>query len=346
MISDQLEMSKLNDERSGKMTVLRIPYGWKLTIALTFCFFSLMLSGCTENNSDQYQGYAEGEFVFVAAPDSGRLEKRWVERGQEVESGAPLFTLEQESELAERREAEARVQNARARLANLTTSRRASEIDAIRAELARAESELDYSTLQLHRHEDLFSEGLVSKSQLDKTRTDHQAALELVAETEARLKTASESIGRDKEIAAARAEVEASVSALAQSDWKLSQRAIHAPAKAFVQDTFYSEGEWVQGGNPVVSLLPPANIKVRFFVPEALAGSLKVGQKVRAVCDGCGAAVSAKISYISSQPEFTPPVIYSREQRTKLVFMVEAVPDPSGAALLHPGQPVDVELVK
>jgi len=339
-------MTKLNDDHSGNMTVFRIPPGRQVIIGLMFCFLSLMLSGCTGKTHDYYQGYAEGEFVFVAAPDAGRLEKRWVQRGQEVEAGAPLFTLEQESELAARREAEARVLNARARLANLTTSRRASEIDAIRAELARAESELEYSILQLHRHEELFSEGLVSKSQLDKTRTDHQAALDLVAETEARLKTASESIGRDKEIAAAKAEVEASVSALAQSDWKLSQRAIRAPSKAFVQDTFYSEGEWVQGGNPVVSLLPPANIKVRFFVPEAVAGSLKVGQKVKAVCDGCGAAVSAKVSYISSQPEFTPPVIYSREQRTKLVFLVEAVPDPSGAELLHPGQPVDVELVK
>jgi HlyD family secretion protein len=328
----------------GEMIILRSSLVSRLIVGLAFCFFSLTLYGCTDKIPNYYQGYVEGEFVFVAAPTAGRLEKRWVQRGQEVEAGAPLFTLEQESELAERREAEARVRNAEARLANLTASRRTSEIDAIRAELAQAEAALNFSTLQLHRHEELFSGGLISKSQLDEVRTNHSGALELVAETEAKLQTARESIGRDKEITAARAEVEASISALAQSDWKLAQRAIHAPAKALVQDTFYSEGEWVQGGSPVVSLLPPANIKIRFFVPEAVAGSLKVGRVVSAVCDGCGAAISAKVSFISTKPEYTPPVIYNREQRTKLVFLVEAVPDPFSSSLLHPGQPMDIAL--
>jgi HlyD family secretion protein len=151
-------------------------------------------------------------------------------------------------------------------------------------------------------------------------------------------------IGRDKEIAAAQADVDAARAVLAQSDWRLAQRAIASTAKGVVQDTFYSEGEWVASGSPVVSLLPPGNIKLRFFVPETAVGSLKIGQPVRAACDGCSAPVAAKISFISRQAEYTPPVIYSREQRTKLVFLVEARPEPADATKLKPGQPLDVSL--
>jgi HlyD family secretion protein len=131
---------------------------------------------------------------------------------------------------------------------------------------------------------------------------------------------------------------------LEQSDWRLAQRASAAPAKSLVQDTYYSEGEWVAAGNPVVSLLPPGNLKLRFFVPETAVGGLKIGQAVRAACDGCSAPIAAKISYISRQAEFTPPVIYSREQRAKLVFLVEARAEPADAVRLRPGQPLDVTL--
>jgi HlyD family secretion protein len=165
---------------------------------------------------------------------------------------------------------------------------------------------------------------------------------------EAQIRLARMAIGRDKEIAAAQADVEAARAVLAQSDWRLAQRAIAfnaaPPAKALVHDTFYSEGEWVAAGSPVVSLLPPGNIKLRFFVPETAVGALTLGQAVRAVCDGCSAPVSAKISYISRQAEFTPPVIYSREQRAKLVFLIEARPAPADAVRLKPGQPLDVSL--
>jgi HlyD family secretion protein len=114
--------------------------------------------------------------------------------------------------------------------------------------------------------------------------------------------------------------------------------------KALVHDTLYSEGEYVNAGQPVVSLLPPGNLKMRFFVPETIVGALKLGQEVRAVCDGCGAPIGAKISYVSRQAEFTPPVLYSREQRAKLVFLIEARPAPADALRLKPGQPLDVSL--
>ena len=313
-------------------------------LALFLVCVVFAVSGCEKRKTFLYQGYAEGEFVLVAAPAAGRLEKRWVQRGQEVGANDPLFALEQENEKSARNEAEARLRTAEASLANITVGRRPSEIDAIRATEAQAEAARRLSLLQLERYEKLFASGYIAREQLDEVRATHTTNTARVAEAKAQLRTAQQSLGRDKEIEAAHTEVEAARAVLAQSSWRLEQRAIHAPAKALVHDTFYSEGEWVQAGSPVVSLLPPGNIKLRFFVPETVLGSLRVGQPVSATCDGCGRAIAAKVTYLSRQPEYTPPVIYSRDQRTRLVFLVEAYPETSDAVRLHPGQPVDIEL--
>jgi HlyD family secretion protein len=118
---------------------------------------------------------------------------------------------------------------------------------------------------------------------------------------------------------------------------------VQSPVAGLVQDTYYVLGEWVNANAPVVSLLPPQNIKVRFFVEERRVGAVKVGQAVTITCDGCPAPVTATVSYISPQAEFTPPVIYSQEQRAKLVFLLEARPAAEDAVRLHPGQPVEIK---
>ncbi|MEO8144798.1 MAG: HlyD family efflux transporter periplasmic adaptor subunit [Betaproteobacteria bacterium] len=304
----------------------------------------LALAACGEKAAVGFQGYAEGEYVLVAAPAAGKLEKRWVSRGQEVEAGAPLFTLEDLNEKASRREAGERVHNAEAKLANIAAGKRKPELDAIQAQEAQAAAARELSTRRLTQQEALHAKGFLSAASLDEARSNHKRDIARVAETEAQIRLARMAIGRDKEIAAAQADVETARAVLAQSDWRLAQRAIAAPAKALVQDTLYSEGEWVAAGSPVVSLLPPGNLKLRFFVPETALGGLKIGQAVHATCDGCNAAISARISYISRQAEYTPPVIYSRDQRSKLVFLVEARPEPADAMRLKPGQPLDVLL--
>jgi HlyD family secretion protein len=140
------------------------------------------------------------------------------------------------------------------------------------------------------------------------------------------------------------AQVGAQTAALNKSRWSFDQKQQFAPANAFVHDTLYRVGEWVAAGNPVIELLPPTNIKVRFFVPQAMLPQIKPGQTVSVTFDGGPHAYSATVNYISTQAEFTPPVIYSRENRTKMVFMIEAKFSPADAADLRPGQPVDVEL--
>ncbi len=312
--------------------------------ALVLALVAVALSGCGEHAANSFQGYAEGEFVLVAAPAAGKLEKRWVSRGDEVKAGAPLFALENENEKASRRESEERLRNAEAKFANIAAGKRKPEIDAIVAQEKQAAAARELSERQLKQQQALFEHGFISQAGMDTARANYDRDIARVAEMEAQGRLARMTIGRDKEIAAAQADIDTARAVLAQSDWRLTQRASAAPADALVYDTLYAEGEWVAAGNPVVSLLPPGNIKLRFFVPETAVGALTLGQSVRAACDGCSAPIAAKITYISPQAEFTPPVIYSREQRAKLVFLIEARPELADARKLKPGQPLDVTL--
>jgi HlyD family secretion protein len=299
--------------------------------------------GCSEPPSARLQGYAEGEYVRVASPFAGQLAKLAVKRGDQVGAGAPLFVLEQENEAAQRREAADRLARAQAQVDNLRKAKRPSEIEAVRAELAQAEANLKLAEANLKRQEDLFRANYVSGERLDDARNQAARARAQVDEMRAQLAT-SRLAARPDEIRAAEAEVAAARNALAQADWRLAQKAQRAPHDALVQDTLFVAGEWVPAGAPVVNLLPPGNIKVRFFVPEAQVGALKSGQAVTLACDGCAGPIPAQITYVAPQAEYTPPVIYSRERREKLVFMVEARPAPADAPKLHPGQPVEVTL--
>ena len=186
---------------------------------------------------------------------------------------------------------------------------------------------------------------MLSDDDFDRVRLAHEANTTRIAETAAQLATAQLG-GRADAIAAAEAEVAAAQAALDRAGWSIAQKSRSAPAAALVYDTLFREGEFVAAGQPVVSLLPPANLKVRFFVPEAQFGALKAGAVVKVAITGQAAPLDARISYLSPKPEYTPPVLYNRENRSKLVFMVEAVFDPAATRDLHPGQPVDVTLSK
>jgi HlyD family secretion protein len=315
-----------------------------MKMRLTTIAFALALAACGDKPPAAWQGYAEGEFVLVAAPFGGRLEKRFVNRGQEVEAGAPLFALEQANEKAATLEAEQKVRNADARVADFSAGRRKPEVDQAIAQQAQAVAARKLAVRALAQQKALYEKGFASEEAFNNARATYESDIAKVEQMEAQIRAARQSLGRENEIAGAKADANAARAALAQSDWKLQQRAVAAQTKALVHDTLYSEGEYVNAGSPVVSLLPPGNLKMRFFVPETVVGSLKLGQEVRAACDGCGAPIAAKISYISRQAEFTPPVLYSREQRAKLVFLIEARPAQADALRLKPGQPLDVSL--
>lgn len=303
---------------------------------------ALLLGACARREPSAYQGYLEGEFVYVAAPLAGQLERLAVTRGTRVEAGAPLFALEQSAEVSTMREAAERLRSAQARLADLRKGSRPSELAALDARLAQARAAAELSALELQRATKLHQTTVLSDDDFDRIRLNHEANTKQVAETAAQLDTARLG-GRADLIAAAEAEAGAAQAALDRAGWSVAQKSRSAPAAALVYDTLFREGEFVAAGQPVVSLLPPANLKVRFFVPEAGFAALKAGQAVKVTITG-QPPLDARISYLSPKPEYTPPVLYNRGNRAKLVFMVEAVFDPAAAADLHPGQPVDVTL--
>jgi len=302
----------------------------------------ITLPGCEEEPSAALHGYAEGEYVLVASPYAGQLETLNVARGDQVQAGIELFRLEQGNERAARDEAVERLHESQARLDNLRKSQRPAEIDALRAEAARIEASRALSKIQLKREQQLFDRGVTPQARLDEAQTNLKRDEAQLSQVQAQIKLASESVGRAPEVAGAEADVDAARSVLEQAQWRLDQKTQNAPVTGLVHDTFYVRGEWVPAGKPVVSLLPPGNIKLRFFVPETSVGQGHIGRPLIVRCDGCGASIPATVSYVSTQPEYTPPVIYSRDLRAKLVFMVEAKPVPAQATRLKPGQPVDI----
>jgi HlyD family secretion protein len=177
-------------------------------------------------------------------------------------------------------------------------------------------------------------------------RTDLRSAQAKVSVAEAALAQMRAPMGREGEIKAQRAAVEAARAALEVADWRLSQRRVTAPAAARVADVLARPGETMAAGAPVVSLLPPGNIFVRFFVPETDLATLHRDGQVAIICDSCPPDLSGRISFIAPQAEYTPPVIYSESSRAKLVYMIEARPPRERAALLNPGQPVAVKPIQ
>lgn len=304
----------------------------------------VLLAACSDKPADYFPGYAEAEYVRLATPIAGTLVKLHVHRGDQVEANAPAFVLEQESERAAREEASARVQRATAQLENLKKGRRPDEIAAIRAQLNQAEAAQRLSANNLARRQKLVADKFISPAALDETRTALERDQARVHELRAQLRVAQ--LGaRNDEIRAAEQDLKSAEAQLAQAEWKLSQKTQRVPVNGHVADVVYREGEFVQAGSPVVSVLPPQNIKLRFFVPEQALGTLRIGQEATVQCDGCKGVIPAKISYVSAAPEYTSPLIYSKENRATLVFMIEARPAPERAQDLHPGQPVEVRLV-
>lgn len=303
---------------------------------------ALAVAGCG-NGERPLQGYVEGEYLRVGAPFAGTLQQLAVRRGSEVAAGTPLFALERENETAARREAGERLAAAEARLANLQTGKRPVEVEVVAKQLQQARAARDLSAANLRRQQQLFQKGFVSKAALDDAQTSAKRDEERVAELEASV-TTQKLPARPEEIRAAEADAKAAREVLAQADWKLAQRAFVAPAAGLVHDTYYNPGDFVPAGSPVVSILPPGNVKARFYLPETELGRIKPGAEVTVACDGCGAPIRAKVDFVSDKAEFTPPVLYSKDSRAKLVFLVEARPAAADATKLKPGQPIDVTL--
>jgi HlyD family secretion protein len=261
---------------------------------------ALVLAACGQKQDNAWLGYGEGDYAFVSAPQAGWLTGLSVERGQTVHKGDLLFTLDTTEQAASRDQAK-------------------DSLDQARASLVQEEANLTYMNTELAR-----------QSRLMRANAGTQEAYDQA------VNNAHQSAARIAELKAQIGEMEASLMGAA---YNLSQRKVVALTEGPVEDIYYRPGEYVPTSTSVVSILPPANIYVRFFVPETELAHVHLGEKVRVTCDGCR-PMEATITFISSEEEYTPPVIFSVGNREKLVYKVEA--RAKGGLPIHPGQPADV----
>jgi len=303
---------------------------------------TVLLAACGGDPDAVWNGYVEGEFVYLAAPQAGYLKTLDVARGARVVAAEQVFAIAPDPDAQALAAAEARVEAARSRIDNLSEPRRRPEIAALAALVHAAETALRLANTQLVQQEALAKSRFISQARLDEARATRDGEAARLDAARQQLATYRDSFGRKAEVAAARAELEAAGADAALRQWQLARKTVAAPAAGEIADTYFQPGEWVGAGQPVASLLPDGRRRIRFYVPEREVAGLAPGQAVTVRCDGCGDAFDARIDFIAAEAEYTPPVIYSEKARTRLVFRVEAVPAPEFAAGLRPGLPVDV----
>jgi len=300
-----------------------------------------MLAACGEPNST-VQGYVEGTYVYVSPDAGGRVITRVAVAGARVAEGDVLFTLDDADQKQAVAGAEARLAQAQAQLADLQTGQRPEEIDVLDANLRAARTAFTQADDDYTRQLSLLQKGVVAQSVVDDAKAKRDAAAAQADAAQQQL-LVGKLPARPEEMDAAQKNVAALQADLAQAKIALDRRQVKAPAAGLVEETYFEPGEMVQASQPVVSLLPDANRKVRFFVPERQLAEVKIGSEVAVSCDGCPTGLKADIEFVSSQAEFTPPILYSKDSRDKLVFRVDARPE-GDTSMLKVGQPLDVKL--
>ncbi len=301
----------------------------------------LVLAGCTQKAANSYSGYVEAQSVAIAAPQSGWLSAVAVDRGDAVHDGQPLFSLDATQAGHALQSAEQRAQAASATAEDLQKGARAADIAPLIEQRRQAQAQLDLARSNEARYAQLEPKGFVSAAQMDTLRATTRQA-------EASLSNIDRQIS-DKQLAArtdqqraALAQAEASRADAASAAWTVGDRDVHARIEGRVEERLREPGEFVPQGAAVVTILPKGREFVRFYVPQSDLSKFSVGRMVHVHCDGCADGLTAKVRFISTVSEFTPPVIYSVKERQKLMFLIEATP--SRPEALHAGQPVDVSL--
>ncbi len=304
---------------------------------------ALVLLTRSTGGGPEIPGYMEADLVLVGSEQGGRIATLKVQEGDHVKTGDLIFTLESSEQEAAVEAAKARVTEAEARLADAESEmQRPREIEVLQAALTRAQAMLKQSLLNLDRVQELYDKGWVSKAQLDDAIAQHDSNDAAVAEAERRIK-AAQLPNRSGIIEAAAASVAEAKHALDEAEKNLAKRQVYAPTSGSIEEVYFRPGEVVNAGQGVVALLPPGNLKARFFVSEPDRAKLHIGEIVKVSCDGCPPDLTAKINFIARDAEFTPPVIFSEQQRKKLVYLVEARPQKDTAELTA-GQPITVTL--
>ncbi|VAW18996.1 hypothetical protein MNBD_ALPHA09-1209 [hydrothermal vent metagenome] len=309
-------------------------------IAWVMAVFTAIWPGGGEDSTQRYYGYVEADYAYIAPAHGGTLTEVLVREGEVVEPGTVLFRLDDKKDRATLDAAKAKLQAARARLDDRRTGGRPEEIAVISDALDRAKADLDLARANFERSVRLRDSGVVSVAQFDKDRAALAMAQAQTREIEAQARVARLP-SRSGLIAAAQDEVAAAEAEVIRTQALFDETSVAAIVKARIDRVYFTAGEQVAPTTPVVSLLTEGNLKVRFFLPQGERVDFDLGDRVLVDCDGCPAQVSATIVRLASKAQFTPPVIYSLDERSRMVFMAEARPEPPATGLMA-GQPVDV----
>ncbi|WP_421951537.1 HlyD family secretion protein [Pelagibacterium sp.] len=308
-------------------------------VSWLFGLIAMIVPGFGVSEPPAWNGYVEADYVYLAAPAGGTLTAMAAREGDAIEVGDIVFTLDDGQQRAALDAALAQVAAAQANVDNLSTGSRDAELDVIRASLARARADLELTRQQAERTGALLERGLAPQAQADQANANLERAQAQVDELEAQLRVA-ELPARDPQRIAAEASLAAARANAEQARLALDDRVVTSPVDGLAARVYFSAGEFLATGIPAVALLPVDALKVKFYLPQADRTDFELGDAVSISCDLCPDGLTATVRYFSPDPQFTPPVIYSREERARLTFLVEAVLDEGSE--LHPGQPVTV----
>ena len=286
-----------------------------------------------------YTGYLEADYVYAAPVSAGRIASLPVKEGQVVRAGDVLAVLATDQQEAALRGAEARVEAADATWRNLVTGSRAQEIDVTRAALTKAKADLALAQSNFDRSQNLFERGVIAQAKVDQDRSSLASAQAQVDQIEAQLQVA-ELPARDAQQVAAEADLNAAQADADKARADLSDRTITAPIDGRIERLYFSLGEMLPLGTPLLSILPEGRLKAKFYIGEADRAAFALGDEVEISCDGCATGLRGTLTFLASDPQTTPPIIYSRHERSRLVFLAEAELAEPGKLL--PGQPVTV----
>lgn len=298
----------------------------------------ILLIGC-HPSKQRYQGYVEGEMLYLALPFAGEMQDLHVHRGAYVKKGDLLFVLDPKPQVFGVKQAAASLKQGQEQWIDLQKPKRIPEIDAIKAQLQQVEAQLALAAIRVKRNQTLFDKHVMDKDTLD-------AAVEHLREVQAFKKQYEANLAlallgaRANQIDARHAGNKALEASLQQAQWNLSQKQLYAPAEGLIFDTYYKNGEYVEAAHPVMSLLTRENTWIEFFVPLEHLNAIEMGKKITYFYPGNDVPMNATIAYIASKAEYIPPLIFSRDNADKIVFRVKAAIQ--GDTALIAGIPVTV----
>lgn len=307
-------------------------------------FFPLtsILSGCREDSPKSYQGYVEGDFVYISSESLAKIKNILVERGQNVVAGQELVILDDEVEKNQHEIARKNMTSEISALNDLSKGQRSTELAVTAAQISQAKHDAEVAVSKLSRYQKLKESGYVSDFEIEQVKADKNLKQARVRELTAQLESQKLPSRIDK-IDAQKAKAVASRLKLEQSQIELNKRLLRSVGAAEVFDVIYHEGEVVSPGTPIISLLPEDALKIRFFVHSTQLHNIEPGKHIKVMVPGGESPILARVKFISPKAEYTPPVIYSNAHNERMVFMVEAVPQ-HPEKKLRLGQSVEVEL--